>query len=96
VESHITVSFRFVWSLFVWSCVSFSLLIPLKYNFPGTDAFHDSHSQTGIMRDGWDESQLIRASTRSLNFTPEESALIRRTVAEITISSARAAADRTR
>jgi hypothetical protein len=32
------------------------------------------------MRDGWDELQLIRATTRALTFTPEESKLIRRTV----------------
>jgi hypothetical protein len=41
------------------------------------------HSQTGLMRDGWDELQLIRATTRNLTFTPEESALIRLTVGKM-------------
>jgi hypothetical protein len=38
------------------------------------------HSRTGLMREGWDKLQLIRASARTLTFTPAESALIRRTL----------------
>lgn len=37
----------------------------------------NSHSQTGIMRAGWDKLQVTRAAAFVLTFTPKESALIR-------------------
>ena len=41
---------------------------------------YDSHSQSGLMRAGWDKSQATNAVFANLKFNPGESALIRRSV----------------
>ena len=38
---------------------------------------NNSHSQTGLMRAGWDKLQVTRLAACVLTFTPKESALIR-------------------
>jgi hypothetical protein len=44
---------------------------------------YDTHSQTGLMRAGWDKSQAANAVMSTLTFNPGEFALIRRTVARM-------------
>lgn len=44
---------------------------------------YDSHSQTGLMRAGWDKSQAANAVMGNLKFNPGESGLIRRSVAKM-------------
>lgn len=45
---------------------------------------YDSHSQTGIMRAGWDKAQATNAVMGTLAFDGGQSALIRRSVARLT------------
>jgi hypothetical protein len=42
---------------------------------------YDTHSQTGLMRAGWNKSQAANAVVGTLTFNPDEFALIRRTMA---------------
>jgi len=44
---------------------------------------YDSHSQTGLMRAGWDKSQAGNAVMGNLTFNPGEAGLIRRSVARM-------------
>jgi hypothetical protein len=44
---------------------------------------YDAHSQTGLMRAGWDKFQAANAVVGNLKFNPGESGLIRRSVAKM-------------
>jgi hypothetical protein len=48
---------------------------------------YDSHSQSGLMRAGWDKAQASNAVMGILKFNPGESGLVRRSVARIVAES---------
>jgi hypothetical protein len=50
---------------------------------------YDAHAKTGLMRGSWDQEQAHRAATGLLTFTPDEAALIRRRMENVTATTAR-------
>jgi hypothetical protein len=50
---------------------------------------YDSHARSGLMQGGWDQKQARRAEMGSLTFTPDEAALIRDRLENLSGTAAR-------